>query len=216
MRQPFIASAAAALLTLAGTVSAETLATAAVDLNVRSGPGPQYPIVGVIGANSSATILGCIEDSQWCEVAFPGGEGWAYSAYLTAEYSGSPVVVTERWVDIGVPAVTYEGGGEAAVTGAVGGAVTGVLVGGPVGAAVGGAAGLAAGTVIDPPEQVRTYVSGDLGDPVYLDGEVVVGAQVPETVVLRPIPDYEYQYVYVNGVPVLVEPAQRRIIYVMR
>ena len=75
---------------------------------------------------------------------------------------------------------------------------------------------LAAGTVIDPPERVRTYVTTNRVEPVYLDGEVVVGAGLPETVVLREIPDYEYRYVYVNGQPVLVEPCTRRIVYVMR
>ena len=44
----------------------------------------------------------------------------------------------------------------------------------------------------------------------------VAGAGLPETVVLREIPDYEYRYVYVNGQPVLVEPSSRRIVYVMR
>ena len=53
-------------------------------------------------------------------------------------------------------------------------------------------------------------------DPVYLEGEVVVGAGLPETVQLRPVPDYEYNYVYVNGQPVLVEPQSRRIVYVVR
>jgi hypothetical protein len=49
-----------------------------------------------------------------------------------------------------------------------------------------------------------------------VDGEVVVGAQIPDTVQLQAVPDYQYRYVYVNGVPVLVEPAERRIVYVIR
>ena len=70
--------------------------------------------------------------------------------------------------------------------------------------------------MIDPPENVRTYVTSNQIEPVYLDGEVVVGAGLPETVELREIPDYEYRYVYVNGQPVLVEPDTRRIVYVVR
>ena len=53
-------------------------------------------------------------------------------------------------------------------------------------------------------------------DPVYLEGEVVVGATLPETVELREIPDYEYRYVYVNGVPVLVEAETRQIVRIVR
>jgi uncharacterized protein DUF1236 len=34
---------------------------------------------------------------------------------------------------------------------------------------------------------------------------------------LRPVPDYStYRYVYVNGQPVLVDPASRRIVYIYR
>jgi hypothetical protein len=33
---------------------------------------------------------------------------------------------------------------------------------------------------------------------------------------LRPVPDYNYRYVYVNRQPVLVDPASRRIVYVYR
>jgi hypothetical protein len=80
------------------------------------------------------------------------------------------------------------------------------------GATAGGATGAAA----EPPAEVRTFVTSNRVDPVYLEGEVVVGASLPETVVLREIPDYEYRYVNVNNQPVLVEPGTRRIVYVMR
>src|SRR5690606_35749981 len=88
----------------------------------------------------------------------------------------------------------------------------GAVVGGVAGTVAGGAAG----TIIDPPEQVRTYVTTHQVDPVYLEGEVVVGAGVPDTVELREIPDYQYRYVYVNGQPVLVDAKTRQIVYVVR
>jgi uncharacterized protein YraI len=211
------AVAATALLAFSSAGWAQLMATANVDLNVRSGPGPQYEVIGVIAANSGATIQGCIEGSQWCQVSFDGGQGWAYSAYLTSQQAGSAVIVPENRAEIGVPTVTFEGG-DGAVTGAAGGAITGALIGGPVGAVIGGVTGLAIGASLDdpPPPQVQTYVTSNLGDPVYLEGEVVVGAQLPQTVELRTIPNYEYSYVYVNGVPVLVEPTERRIVYIMR
>jgi hypothetical protein len=80
----------------------------------------------------------------------------------------------------------------------------------------GGAIGGTAAAAIDPPDQVRTYITSNPVDPVYLEGEVVVGAGIPEAVQLREIPDYEYRYVYVNRQPVLVEPGSRRIVYVIR
>lgn len=218
-----IAIGTAAALMLGGTAYAQTVAVATTDLNIRSGPGPQYGVIGVIETDGQATLDGCLEGSSWCQVSYDGVTGWAYSDYLIADYSGREMVVTERPADAGIPVVTYEGGsgtGAGATVGAAGGAVAGALIGGPIGAAVGGiagaTAGATAGTAIDPAPELRTYVLENQVEPVYLEGEVVVGAGIPETVELYEIPDYEYRYVYVNGQPVIVEPTDRRIVYVVR
>ena len=225
MHSKFLVSAAAgALLAMTGAAFAQSAVVVTTDLNVRAGPSPQHQVVGVIGAGQAVKLDGCMQGSKWCVVAFEGGQGWVYSDYLTGDFGGRQVVLTERPADSGVRIVEapadVDGGATGAVTGGVTGAVAGAIIGGPIGAVVGGGAGVvaggAAGTVIDPPERVRTYVSSNQVDPIYLDGEVVVGAGLPETVVLRDIPDYEYRYVYVNGQPVLVEPSSRRIVYVMR
>jgi uncharacterized protein YraI len=217
-----LSAAAAALLGFTSLSMAQTAVTATTDLNVRAGPGPEFEVISVIGAEEQAMLTGCLEGSKWCQVEVDGTQGWAYSDYLSADFSGAQVVVTERPAEA-VPVVTYEttasttGGG--AVAGATTGAIAGALIGGPVGAVVGGVAGAALGDTverIDPPETVRTYVSANPVDPVYLEGEVVIGAGIPENVVIREIPDYEYRYVYINGQPVLVEPESRRIVYVMR
>lgn len=200
-----------------------TMATATTELNIRSGPGPHFPSVGFIAAGGSATVEGCLEASKWCQVTANGVSGWSYSDYLTADVSGSVVVLTDRSPDAGIATVTYHDDGSTAggaVAGAATGAVVGALVGGPVGAIVGGAvgttSGATAGAIIDPPEVARAYVTANPLDPVYLDGEVVIGASVPDTVALQAIPDYQYRYVYINGQPVLVDPGSRRIVYVVR
>jgi hypothetical protein len=202
---------------------ASTSATATTELNIRSGPGPQYKSIGFIATGESASVDGCLKASKWCQVSYNGTTGWAYSDYLTADLSGQAVVLTDRYPDLGVSSVTYKDDGDAAggaVAGATGGAVVGALLGGPIGAVVGGAIGASggatAGAVIDPPETVRTYVSSNAVDPVYLDGEVVVGAGVPDTVSLHAVPDYDYEYAYINGQPVLVDPGNRQIVYVVR
>lgn len=213
-----LAIAAASGFLVAAPAMAEMTATATTDLNIRSGPGPTYPAVGAIKGGDSAAIMGCIEGSKWCQVAYNGKTGWSYSDYLAMNASGQAYVVTERRPEL--PTVTYETTGstaaQTATTGAVGGAIAGALIAGPVGAAVGGAAGASIGAAVSPPQQVRTYVTDNRADPVYLEGEVVVGAGVPDTVQLRPVPDYEYSYAYVNGQPVLVDPGSRHIVYVYR
>lgn len=214
IRLSLLAGTAAAALAFSGAAWAQATATATAtaDLNVRTGPSPQHEIVGVIPVNGQAAVEGCIEASKWCIVNYDGIQGWAYSDYLMADVSGTQVVVAERWMDAGVPVVAYDGG---VASGAATGVIAGALIGGPIGAVAGGVIGGTVGATVDIPAPAIAYVRDNRFDPVYLDGEVVVGASLPETVELRPIPDYEYHYVYVNGVPVLVNQ-QRQIVYVVR
>ncbi len=212
------------MLAVAGPVAlgatgalADMAVSATTDLNVRAGPGPQYPVVGVLAAGASTSLKGCLANSKWCSVA----DGWVYSDYLTGDFGGQQVVLTNRPADAQIAVVDEpDAAGAGAAVGATTGAIAGAIVGGPAGAAVGGVAGFvaggAAGTVIDPPEKVRTYVRTNAVEPVYLDGEVVVGATLPENVRFTAIPDYDYQYVYVNGQPVLVDAKSRQIVYVVR
>ena len=212
IRLSLLAGTAASLLAFSGAAWAQATATAVTDLNVRAGPGPQHEIVGVIPANGQAAIQGCLEASKWCVVDHAGMQGWAYSDYLMADISGTQVVIADRWMDAGVPVTTYDAG---VSTGVATGVVAGALIGGPIGAVAGGVIGGTVGAALEVPDPALTYVRENRLDPVYLDGEVVVGASLPATVELRPIPDYEYHYVYVNGVPVLVNE-QRQIVYIVR
>jgi uncharacterized protein YraI len=231
-----LAATAGILAAATGASFAQTAVTATTDLNVRAGPGPQYPVVGVLNASETATLDGCAQGSKWCQITLNGQPGWAYSDYLTSEFtSGNRVVLTERPAEA-VPTVEYrdtattttttttttaEGGGASgAAAGTITGVVAGALIGGPIGAAIGGVAGATAGGVVgeavQPTPAVRQYVTTNQVDPVYLEGEVVVGAGVPETVQLREVPDYEYRYAYINGQPVLIDPNTRRIVSVVR
>src|SRR5262245_7395114 len=215
----YVPAAAAGLLAMSGAAFAAT-ATATTDLNIRAGPGPSHQVIGVLGAGQSIDITGCIQGSKWCTIATSGGQGWVYSDYLTASFGGRQMVLTERPAQSVAIVRAPDAGGTGAVVGGATGAVTGALVGGPVGAAVGGAVGLAAGGAVgaaaEPPQVVRTYVTTHRLNPVYLEGEAVVGAGIPENVEIREIPDYQYRYVYLNNQPVLVDPGTRRIMYVVR
>jgi len=201
---------AAALMTAASLPNSAFAAADAIaltDLNLRAGPGPNYDVVGVIQANAPARVKGCIEGSLWCEVKVEETTGWAYSKYLAMERDNKRLVLSESAKDLDVPTVGFE-----APAGTVAGTVAGALIAGPVGAVV----GAAVGTAVSPPAKVRTYVSEHRVDPVYLEGETVVGAKVPQTVELYDVPDYDYRYAYVNHVPVLVDPSSREIVYVYR
>ena len=86
------------------------------------------------------------------------------------------------------------------------------------GAAAGAAAvGALAGGVIgaDVPSETVTYIRQNPVDPIYLEGEVVVGAGIPEGVEVYTVPEATYRYANVNGQPVIVDE-ERRIVQVVR
>jgi len=113
-----------------------------------------------------------------------------------------------------VPADAFAQSG--AVPGAIGGAAAGAAVGGPVGAAVGGIAGAAAGSIATPPPEVRTYVEREDVPSVTVERDVAVGSELPDTVVLRPVPKYEtYSYAVVNKRRVIVEAKTRKVVQVL-
>lgn len=206
-------TATVAGMALATSAFAETTATAWTDLNLRAGPGPAYDIVSVIPAAQNVTVDGCLDASNWCRVTHDDVNGWASGDYLTAMVEAPIYVNRER---LQVATITYEKDAENTVAGGASGAVAGAIVGGPVGALVGAAIGLSLGAAVTPEERVTTYVRSNPIDPVYLDGEVVVGAGIPEEVALGEVPESQYYYAYINGVPVLVEREQRRIVYIVR
>lgn len=187
------------------SASAASLAAATTPLNIRSGPGPQYAVVGAIPTRGDATILGCIQGSLWCEVRYNGRQGWAYSQYLTARRSGRSLIVAEHLNDV-APAVTYQPPVETVGSAVSAPAITETLVAPPAGQPL----------VIAPPPAVGTYVISHPIAPVYLNGEVVQGVGLPQGVALAPIPGSPYEYAYINNVPVLVQPSTRRVEYLYR
>ncbi|WP_198516695.1 DUF1236 domain-containing protein [Sinorhizobium meliloti] len=193
------ALAAGVMLAVIPAAHAEMSATTLTDLNVRAGPGPQYPAVGVATRGSAAVLDGCMEGSNWCRIDVNGLRGWAYARYLATDMGGTTAVIQERRTELSVPTVAYEGETVVAPSEPL------ELVG-PVEQV----------EAVTPPPTVRTYITENPVDTVYVEGEAVVGATLPNTVAVQPIPDYEYQYVTINGQPVLVDPGTRRVVYVYR
>lgn len=210
---------ASALALLAAPVWAGAQVQAVTDLNLRAGPGPQHKIIGVISADGSVDLEGCLEESNWCKVAYDGADGWAYGEYLTGTLADKYVPVVAKDNPVKFNTVTYtstETGEDDAALGAVGGAITGGLIAGPAGIVAGAIAGSLAGEAAVPDEKVVTYVRSNATEPVYVQGEVVTGVMIPEEVQLTEVPDTNYRYVYLNGLPVLVEADDRTVVYVVR
>ena len=86
----------------------------------------------------------------------------------------------------------------------------------PVGAMVAVPSTVGVVEPILPAPEVLSNVTQQAIEPVLVDGEVMVGATLPAAAPVYPIPASPYVYSYVNGQRVLVEPAARRIVYVVR
>jgi len=166
-------------------------------LNLRTGPGTQYPVLGVMEYNTPAEITGCLADYSWCSVSVAGFSGWASAEYLVIN-QGDEVQQIDG-PGSGIPVV------EANVEAVVAPASVGVLV---------SANGNVAAIVPEP--AVIDYIAATPVDPYALEGEVVVGAVVPAAVTLYEVPNSAYGYTIVNGLKVLVDPASRAIVYIHR
>ncbi len=72
--------------------------TATTTVNVRSGPGTSYRVVGVLQAGDYVDVNRCT--GGWCEISMRGPDGWVSSRFLSTDrptrhtpprlYAGSP------------------------------------------------------------------------------------------------------------------------------
>jgi uncharacterized protein YraI len=99
----------ASLLTPAIAQAATGFATA--DVNLRGGPGTNYPVIDVIPDNARVTIYGCIRGRSWCDVSYAGARGWMSENYLQANYRSRRVPLEPRvYRYLGIPGITFSFG----------------------------------------------------------------------------------------------------------
>jgi hypothetical protein len=63
-------------------------------LNVRSGPGTNYAVVGTLKKGAAVTVVGRSADSKWAKLSFSDvAEAWASAQYLSfnIDFAGAPV-----------------------------------------------------------------------------------------------------------------------------
>jgi uncharacterized protein YraI len=75
------------------TPNNDVTVTVLQDMNVRGGPGTNYPVVGSGKAGQSTKVVGRNADSSWLQVEFPSpsGTGWVYTELV--QVSGNPEAV---------------------------------------------------------------------------------------------------------------------------
>jgi uncharacterized protein YraI len=70
----------AGVLALSSGVAAAAPAVVQNDLNLRAGPGIEYPVVAAMPGGATVDVMGC--EAGWCRVAYRGTMGWASRAYM--------------------------------------------------------------------------------------------------------------------------------------
>lgn len=197
-RTTFAVAAVGALLIAGPALAIPGYSTA--HLNLRTGPGTQYPIAGMMEYNVRSEITGCLADYSWCSVTVAGLSGWASAEYLVVDKQGAILQVDEQGAATGIPMVVAEGVAE-------------VVAPATVGVVVGPAGNVAA---IVPEAAVVEYLAATPVPAIAVEGEVVIGAVLPAAVQLYDVPGTEYDYAFVNGNKVLVDVNSRAIVYIAR
>jgi uncharacterized protein YraI len=87
--------------------SAQQLAYTSKEVSLRAGPSRDYPVVAHLGAGTSLTIYGCLQDYRWCDVAVGGSRGWVYSGNIDYPYLGRNVPVLSYGPTIGLGVTTF-------------------------------------------------------------------------------------------------------------
>lgn len=76
--------------------SVPALATTNANLNVRSGPGTDYPVLGVLSTGQTVEITGVSADYRWWQVKLsgvPNDRGWVSAFYVNAENTANVPIV---------------------------------------------------------------------------------------------------------------------------
>jgi uncharacterized protein YraI len=110
MRRQFVQCCHAgltSLLLVSAAAFAQTPAATNGPVNLRAGPGQDYPVVSQLPGGVPVTVMGCVAGYTWCDVALPNLRGWVYAGRISYPYQGSPVPVLNYGTVIGLPIVTF-------------------------------------------------------------------------------------------------------------
>ncbi|BBK41560.1 peptide-binding protein [Allostella vacuolata] len=96
-----------ASLPAAAPAAAQSQGWATTNVNMRSGPGTEYPPVLVVPAGAPLTVFGCIEGYGWCDVAFEEARGFVSGRLIAYEYQNVRRPVVEIGPQIALPVIAF-------------------------------------------------------------------------------------------------------------
>ena len=78
------------------------------NVNLRAGPGTDFPMILTVQAQAPISILGCLGDYTWCDVAFGYDRGWMRSIYLSGFYQGYYYPLRDYAPRLGYSVVSFD------------------------------------------------------------------------------------------------------------
>ncbi len=77
-------------------------------VQMRSGPGDEFPAVTRLAKNLNVDIHGCLKSWDWCDVSWRGNRGWVPAEAIDYRRGAERVSVREHGSELGVPEVTFQ------------------------------------------------------------------------------------------------------------
>lgn len=78
------------------------------DLNLRTGPDIDFPVIDVIPEGDDVYVEGCLRDESWCDVSWYDYRGWVYSEYLAFDYRGDYVLLPDLGLSVfDIPVISF-------------------------------------------------------------------------------------------------------------
>ncbi|QDC10156.1 hypothetical protein FHY55_13265 [Oceanicola sp. D3] len=197
--KPLLTGAVAALSLTAVAPAIAAEATATTDLNLRSGPGIEYAVVGTLGANETAEVEACLEAAPWCRIQSADGTAWVHSRYL----SGSP----EAMVPVAASTITVRPDEDTTPAELDAAVVNGTLVDAPSNVAP---------LIEIPDEAVAVYMTERAGPDTAADGETVALGNSEAGVSVHNVPEGGLTYLTIDGETRVLEPGTKTTVYINR
>jgi uncharacterized protein YraI len=102
---PAVALGAAFVFAAPMQAEAQERARVVTDLNMRAGPGTNFPVVNVLNRGRTVHVHGCVRNFTWCDVTARGNRGWVSARYLEHDRTGDRLIGVAPV--IGLPTITF-------------------------------------------------------------------------------------------------------------
>ena len=80
----------------ADSTAKDDIALARNSMLLFGGPSKDYPRIGIITWGQGLNVLGCQQDTRWCEVESGGQRGWVPAKTMTWSADGQRKVLRKR------------------------------------------------------------------------------------------------------------------------